>query len=136
MRILVAEDNTTLADGLAAVLRAAGYAVDVVGDGVSADAVISTTDFDLVVLDLNLPEMDGLEATRRTRAHEAGTGQRIPIVALTANAMVGDREQCLEAGMDDFLSKPFQLRELAAAIQRWCPEQVAPDSGKTQEMTG
>ena len=68
MRILVAEDNKTLADGLATVLRTGGYAVDVVGDGVSADAVISTTDFDLVVLDLNLPDMDGLDVLRRMRA--------------------------------------------------------------------
>jgi two-component system OmpR family response regulator len=64
MRILVAEDNTTLADALATVLRNAGYAVDVVNDGVSADAVAASTDFDLVILDLNLPEMDGLDVLR------------------------------------------------------------------------
>ena len=68
MRILVVEDNRTLADGLAAVLRVAGYAVDVVRDGVSADAVLSTETFDLVVLDLSLPEMDGLDVLRRMRA--------------------------------------------------------------------
>jgi DNA-binding response OmpR family regulator len=68
MRILVVEDNRTLADGLAAVLRVAGYAVDVVHDGISADAVLTTETFDLVVLDLSLPEMDGLDVLRRMRA--------------------------------------------------------------------
>ena len=78
--------------------------------------------YDIVMMDWQMPELDGLEATRRVRAWEAAHAHRaIPIIALTANALVGDREKCLEAGMNDFLSKPFQLTELADKLNRWRP---------------
>jgi two-component system, OmpR family, response regulator len=113
MRILVAEDNKTLADGLAAVLRAAGYAVDVVGDGVSADAVISSTDFDLVVLDLNLPEMDGLDVLRAMRGRRSGSA----VLILTARGAMDERIKGLDLGADDYMTKPFDVAELEARVR-------------------
>lgn len=113
MRILVAEDNETLADGLAAVLRAAGYAVDVVGDGVSADAAIATIDFDLVVLDLNLPEMDGLDVLRAMRARRSGSA----VLILTARGAMDERVRGLDLGADDYMAKPFDVPELEARVR-------------------
>ncbi|MDF2980465.1 MAG: response regulator transcription factor [Devosia sp.] len=113
MRILVVEDNRTLADGLAAVLRVAGYAVDVVHDGVSADAVLTTETFDLVVLDLSLPEMDGLDVLRRMR------GRRNPssVLVLTARGALDERVRGLDLGADDYMTKPFEVSELEARIR-------------------
>ena len=113
MRILVVEDNRTLADGLAAVLRVAGYAVDVVRDGVSADAVLTTETFDLVVLDLSLPEMDGLDVLRRMR------GRRNPssVLVLTARGALDERVRGLDLGADDYMTKPFEVSELEARIR-------------------
>ena len=112
MRILVAEDNRTLADGLATVLRTAGYAVDVVGDGVSADAVTAATDFDLVVLDLNLPEMDGLDVLRAMRARRSSSA----VLILTARGAMDERIKGLDLGADDYMTKPFDVAELEARV--------------------
>ena len=113
MRILVAEDNTTLADGLAAVLRASGYAVDVVNDGVSADAAASSTDFDLVILDLNLPEMDGLDVLRNLRHRKSMSS----VLILTARGAIEQRIRGLDLGADDYMSKPFDVPELEARVR-------------------
>jgi len=75
-------------------------------------------DFDVVLMDVQMPIMDGLQATRTIRQHEVGTGRRIPIIAVTARAMIGDRESCLEAGMDDYISKPIRRDELQQALTR------------------
>jgi len=137
VQVLLVEDNPINQEVTLGMLELLGANAVVANNGREAvEHLVVENEFDLVLMDCQMPEMDGLEATRRVRAHEAGNGQHLPIVALTANAMVGDREQCLEAGMDDFLSKPFQLRELAAAIQRWCPEHVAPAGTRNQEMSG
>ena len=107
----------------------------VADNGLRALEFLSAThDFDAVLMDCQMPEMDGLEATRRARAHERASGSHVPIIALTANAMVGDREQCLDAGMDDFLSKPFQLRDLSAALDRWCPAVAGTSPDTPQEI--
>jgi two-component system OmpR family response regulator len=113
MRILVAEDNRTLADGLAAVLRASGYAVDVVHDGVSAEAAATSTDFDLVVLDLNLPEMDGLDVLRSLRARRISSA----VLILTARGAMDERVKGLDLGADDYMSKPFDVPELEARVR-------------------
>jgi len=113
MRILVVEDNRTLADGLAAVLRVAGYAVDVVRDGVSADAVLTTETFDLVVLDLSLPEMDGLDVLRRMRARKNVSS----VLVLTARGALDERVRGLDLGADDYMTKPFEVSELEARIR-------------------
>lgn len=113
MRILVVEDNRTLADGLAAVLRVASYAVDVVHDGVSADAVLTTETFDLVVLDLSLPEMDGLDVLRRMRARRNASS----VLVLTARGALDERVRGLDLGADDYMTKPFEVSELEARIR-------------------
>jgi CheY-like chemotaxis protein len=110
---LLVEDNPvnqTVARGL---LTRQGHSVVVAANGKEAlDAVQGAQRFDLVLMDLQMPEMDGLEATAAIRAGEEGTGKRLPIVALTAQAIHGDRERCLAAGMDAYLSKPVQPQQL------------------------
>lgn len=118
LRILLAEDslvNQKLAVGL---LQKYGHTVDVVGDGRAALATVETQDYDLVLMDVQMPEMDGLEATRAIRVREARHGGHLPIIAMTAHAMKGDRERCLEAGMDSYVAKPIRARELFEAIAR------------------
>jgi two-component system, OmpR family, response regulator len=113
VRILVVEDNRTLADGLLAVLRSSGYAVDVVHDGVSALAALATESFDLVVLDLSLPEMDGLEVLRELRA----SGNRSAVLVLTARGALDQRIRGLDLGADDYMTKPFEVAELEARVR-------------------
>jgi two-component system OmpR family response regulator len=113
MRLLVVEDNATLADGLVTVLRGNGYAVDVVGDGASAVAVLAAERFDLVILDLNLPEMDGLDVLRTVRTRQFGAA----ILVLTARAALEDRIRGLDLGADDYMTKPFDVGELEARVR-------------------
>jgi two-component system sensor histidine kinase/response regulator len=125
LRILLAEDslvNQKLAVGL---LEKYGHAVDVVADGRAALAVVESKCYDLVLMDIQMPEMDGLEATRAIRAREGQRGGHIPIVAMTAHAMKGDRERCLEAGMDGYVAKPIRAKELFDTIARVIPEPSA-----------
>ena len=120
LRILVAEDHVVNRRLITTILSKRGHLVKAVEDGRAAlDAVEAsrTPAFDVVVMDLQMPEMGGLEATRAIRDREAGTGRRIPIVALTAHATKGDRERCLAAGMDDYLSKPIDADLLIATIE-------------------
>jgi len=116
LRILVADDVEVNRRLAVALLRNFGYAADAVGSGrESVDAALSGA-YDLVLMDVQMPDLDGLEATRRIRARAAGKGPRI--VALTASAMAGDRERCLAAGMDDYLAKPLQPQALRAALEQ------------------
>ena len=118
--MLVVEDNPVNQMVAGGFLEALACEFEIVSDGRAAVEVLTRTHpFDLVLMDCHMPEMDGLEATRCVRAHESTGGLHTPIVALTANAMASDRDACLEAGMDDFLSKPFRLDELDRLLQKW-----------------
>ncbi len=121
-RLLVAEDNDVNQMVVGELLRRLGYAADLVDDGRAAVAAVARGGYDLVLMDCQMPEMDGFEAAAAIRAAEAADGRgRLPVVALTANAIVGDRERCLSAGMDDYLSKPIDPQALAATLAAWLP---------------
>jgi signal transduction histidine kinase/CheY-like chemotaxis protein/ligand-binding sensor domain-containing protein len=116
-RILLAEDNVVNQVLASRLLEKHGHSVVVVNNGRSALEVLDKEKFDLVLMDVSMPEMDGLETVAAIRAREGATGVHMPIVAMTAHAMKGDRERCLEAGMDAYISKPIQPRELFEAIK-------------------
>jgi len=111
-RILVAEDNPVNQLVISRTLEKAGHWVEVARDGRQAARIWAATHFDVIFMDMQMPEMDGLEATREIRRLERGTGERICIMAMTANAMSGDRERCMEAGMDGYFSKPIRAQEV------------------------
>jgi two-component system OmpR family response regulator len=113
LRLLIAEDDPILADGLLHSLRASGYAADCVNDGVAADAALASTAFDLLILDLGMPRMPGLEVLRRLRSRKSN----IPVLILTAHDATEDRVRGLDLGADDYLAKPFDLEELEARIR-------------------
>jgi two-component system OmpR family response regulator len=113
MRILVAEDDAILADGVIRALRQSGFAVDWVQNGQEADAALETDHFDLLILDIGLPKRSGLEVLRHLR----GRDSRLPVLILTALDGVNDRVRGLDAGADDYLAKPFQLAELEARVR-------------------
>ncbi len=119
LRILVAEDNPVNQKVAVGILKRNGYGVLAAASGVEALAMLETEPLDCILMDVQMPHMDGLEATRRIRAREQAQGlPRIPIVALTANVFEADRQACLEAGMDDFIAKPLRKDDLLATIAR------------------
>ncbi|MFO1350666.1 MAG: ATP-binding protein [Gammaproteobacteria bacterium] len=118
-RILVAEDDSINQMVSQQMLASLGCQVALAVDGEQAEAAVITGSYDLILMDCHMPGVDGFEATRRIRAFERAHGRRTPIVALTASALSGDRERCLAAGMDDFLSKPISRAQLHAVLTRW-----------------
>jgi len=128
-RVLVAEDNPINQEVAALMLDHLGYETQVANNGVEAVAALDTGEFDLVLMDCQMPEMDGFTAAAKIRAR-ADRYASIPVIAMTANAMKGDREKCLDAGMNDYIAKPIDPKELAATIAKWCPIDVAPRSGE------
>jgi signal transduction histidine kinase/ActR/RegA family two-component response regulator len=127
VRLLAVEDNPVNQQVLLAQLAALGLAGDLASDGQEALDALERQTYDLVLMDCQLPGLDGYETTRRWRRREAG-GRRIPIIAVTAHAMRGEREKCLAAGMDDHIAKPFRLDELAVIVGRWLPSLPQPDA--------
>ena len=117
MHVLLAEDNPTNQYLLNAYLRAAGHSVEMVANGVQAVDAATRGGFDVILMDVQMPELDGLAASRRIRALPGPAGQ-VPIVALTANALSRDRDACLEAGMTDYLVKPIDVAALHRSLAR------------------
>lgn len=125
-RLLLVEDNPVNLLVAQKLLDVLGYRSDSAADGAAALARLQAQPYDLVLMDCQMPVLDGYAATRQWRQSEAATGRpRLPIVAMTANAMAGDRQRCLEAGMDDYLSKPVNRELLAECLQRWLPRRAA-----------
>jgi len=119
VRILMAEDNAINQRVGKLILQRAGYDIDLVGDGNEALEAHRAKPYDLILMDCQMPTMDGFEASRQIRKLD----QPQPvIIAVTANALVGERERCLNAGMDDYLSKPFQAEQLVSVVKKWVAE--------------
>jgi two-component system, sensor histidine kinase and response regulator len=117
--VLVVEDNMANQMVASLLLEKLGYSLDVAINGVKALEAIAWTSYDVILMDCDMPEMDGFQATQEVRKREQKNGSRIPIIAMTANAMQGDRERCLAAGMDDYVTKPISRKDLHAVLQRW-----------------
>jgi PAS domain S-box-containing protein len=120
VKLLVTEDNAVNQKVAVAILRKLGYTADIANNGLEAVEKVKEREYDIIFMDCQMPGMDGFQATRAIRAME-GVGRRVPILAMTANAMQGDRERCLEAGMDDYISKPITIVDLKNALHRWVP---------------
>jgi CheY-like chemotaxis protein len=123
-KLLLVEDNPVNQRVAQAVLGKLGYQSELAVNGAEAVTAAAARSYDLILMDCQMPVMDGFEATRRIREAQAGA-RRVPILAMTANAMQGDRERCLQVGMDDYLPKPVTLDALRVALQRWLPPVAA-----------
>jgi two-component system sensor histidine kinase/response regulator len=131
-QVLLVEDHPVNQEFALEILNILGVQAGVAGNGREALALLKEAEYDLVLMDCQMPEVDGFEATAAIRREEQSRGdhRRLPIIALTANALEGDRDQCLSAGMDDYLPKPFGKQQLHAILVRWLPQ--SPESGKPQ----
>jgi len=116
LRILMAEDNAINQRVGKLILQRAGFQIDLVADGNEALAAHTAAPYDVILMDCQMPTMDGFEASRQIRQL---IGKQPVIIAVTANALLGERERCLEAGMDDYLSKPFQAEQLVSVVKKW-----------------
>jgi CheY-like chemotaxis protein/HPt (histidine-containing phosphotransfer) domain-containing protein len=126
IRILLAEDNITNQKVALGILERLGLRADPVANGNEVLAAVEAIRYDLVLMDVQMPEMDGFEATAAIRRKEKDRGKHIPIIAMTSHAMFGDRDRCLDAGMDDYVSKPIRSEDLVAAIERWLGKARVP----------
>ena len=125
LRILIAEDGLINQKILLRMLEQIGCTADVVSNGLKAIKAVEAIKYDIVFMDVHMPEMDGLEATRRI-VNSRLASERPKIIALTADAMSGDKEKCIEAGMDDYITKPVRLEEVLSTLRRWVPLQTKP----------
>jgi two-component system, sensor histidine kinase and response regulator len=126
-RVLLVEDNAVNQQVAIAMLEKLGCAVDLASDGQQALAAEARARYDVIFMDCQMPVMDGFATTQVIREREARSGgndrgaRRVPIVAMTANALEGDRERCLTHGMDDYIAKPFRQQQLKVMLERWLP---------------
>lgn len=135
--VLVAEDNATNQLLVRELLRRAGHCPEIVENGTEAVRAYSEGDYDIILMDCQMPEMDGFEATRRIRELQTKRRERpTPIVALTANAIEGDEQRCLDAGMDAYISKPVDSGKLLATIDRLCHADESMDPALGKQPTG
>lgn len=119
-RILVAEDNLINQRLMEKLLLSRGWACKLVGDGIEVQKELEKEEYDLVLMDISMPDMDGYEATQIIRTFN----DKIPIIAITANAVTGFREKCLESGMNDYIAKPFKKEELFVIIEKYIPSHL------------
>ena len=131
-RILLAEDHVVNKKLAVRLLEKHGHSVVVASNGREAISAVGKDTFDLVLMDVQMPEMDGLSATAAIRARERESGDHLPIIAVTAHAMKGDQERCLEAGMDGYITKPIRVKELLATIEQVmsCRDHSTPANGR------
>jgi len=129
LRVLVAEDNSVNQRLISRLLEKRGHEVNVVKNGLEALRALAIQNYDLVLMDMQMPELDGLETTARIRMKETAGGKHQPIVALTANAMSGDEERCRAAGMDGYLTKPIQSEKLDEVLEKYAIESAAQPEG-------
>jgi CheY-like chemotaxis protein/HPt (histidine-containing phosphotransfer) domain-containing protein len=135
-RILLAEDNITNQNVAVGILKKMGLRAEAVADGEEAVKALETIHYDLVLMDVQMPVMDGLEATRRIRdSRSAVKNHRIPVIAMTAGVMQNDREQCLNAGMNDYVAKPVSPHALAEVLGKWLPKEKN-EGGKKNTDSG
>jgi CheY-like chemotaxis protein len=134
LRVLLAEDNTVNQMVATGLLKSVGHTVRVAANGHEALAALAEEPFDVILMDVQMPEMDGFEVTTALRAAEtaAGVRRRLPVIALTAHAQKGDEEECLRRGMDDYIAKPIQPRELYRVLGRFGPRTAAGPSLKSE----
>jgi PAS domain S-box-containing protein len=135
-RVLVAEDNIVNQKVAVGQLKKIGYFADVAANGLEVLALLDKVSYDVIFMDCQMPDLDGYETTRRIRQREAKTGRHTPIIAMTANAMEGDREKCLTAGMDDYIAKPVRVEELKAITAKWDhhgPDQISAESSSNSD---
>jgi len=135
-RILLAEDNLINQRLAARLLGRRGHTVAVAGTGSEALSILDRESFDAVLMDVQMPEMDGFEATRAVRNRELRSGLHLPIIAMTAHAMKGDRERCLASGMDGYVSKPIDVKELMQTLEKLVPNRVEPEAARPPESAG
>jgi CheY-like chemotaxis protein len=134
IRVLVAEDNAINQKVAVRMLERVDVRADVAANGREAAKMFELLPYDLVFMDCQMPEMDGYEAAQEIRRRE-GPGRHVPIVAMTADAMTGCREQCLAAGMDDFIAKPVAMEAMFEALQRWVPARKHSPAGPEERDT-
>jgi len=119
LQILLAEDNIVNTKLATRLLEKLGHQVKHAENGLQATKMAAANDFDVILMDVQMPEMGGFDATKIIRFREMETGKHVPVIAVTAHALQGDREKCIEAGMDDYISKPIHIDQLGRMIEKW-----------------
>jgi CheY-like chemotaxis protein/HPt (histidine-containing phosphotransfer) domain-containing protein len=136
LRILLAEDNPVNQKVAAKMLERMGHTVLIAENGTEVLGALEKQSFDLILMDIQMPEVDGFEATRSIRERERDTGEHLPIVAMTAHAMKGDKERCLEAGMDGYIAKPINVQQLFETIESLFQDRQADEPSETPAAAG